>query len=257
MDKLTIFVHRRLSSKWNKTKGEKRLPWAKHKIDYVRLSYRHSSGLCHKTFFFSSFFHQVTNFRPTDAGTFDYKRKIWKLLYQVIRNFNITFNVSQESSINSFLQETFFSQRTLRKNFFPAMIPDRRIKLRTDSINRSPIFLQFDSPFLECIVCALVLLPLLFSLFKICYTQGILFCSTGTEVRIESHSFKNIVTNIANSVYTGAINFLLSATSDVNLNSIIWSISLKFWKDHVPEWAPFVLAECESLTFTVVLQPNK
>ena len=62
---------------------------------------------------------------------------------------------------------------------------------------------------------------------------------TKTIVKKTSHSFKNSVTMIANSVYTEKVNFLLSTVGNVNLNFTVRSKSLKKFQDHILERTRF------------------
>ena len=102
--------------------------------------YEHSSGLCHNTFFFGKFSHQVIKICSTNNCNSENRQNCWKVLFQNFRNFKIRLNVTKESATKKLLHQTFFTQRTLKGKDFSEMIFERLI-----SFERAPplTFWQF------------------------------------------------------------------------------------------------------------------
>ena len=165
---------------------------------------------------------------------------------QMLRNFNITLNVSKKLPSKKFLHTRLFFhfQRTFKGKVFSGTTFDwcfsskETPPLTLPHLNDSGSFLSYVHS------TDLFLLSLLNSLFSFNISWGRVCFLTLTVVIITSYSFKNSVTIVPNSIYTETIIFLLSTNSNITLNSTVWLSCLKKWETRFLERARFVLAWC-------------
>ena len=180
--------------------------------------YRPSNGLCHNAFLFCLFSHKVANICVADDNVFAYQRKIEKVVFQMLKKFSKTLNVSQESSTYISLHGPFFTHRTLVGKVFTEVLPDSPISCLQTLPPALSHFYTFISIFwrycLRISYCNLLFIPL----SKSASPRDCL-ALWQTVVIITSHSFKNSVARIANSIYTETVHFLWSTTIEIALSS--------------------------------------
>ena len=128
----------------------------------------------------------------------------------MLGNFNITLNMTKELPIGNSLQQLFFTQRSFVGKLFSEVTSYCCISFIETPLLTLPHFNNLVTLLLYVISAHFILLSFLDSLLNIgiCY-RGTCFLA-GTVVIVIPHSFKNSFTLITNSIYTEAINFLLS-----------------------------------------------
>ena len=151
------------------------------------------------------FFQETADIFPKYDDKWNYRRKILNVVFLKFRKFNITLNLTEETSTKKSSAEKFLPWRTLVKKIFSEMILDWCISFVQTPLLALPHFHNLILLLLIVLSCSLFFN----SPLSICYTQRKSHSLTKTVVILASHSFKNSVTMIANSIYTEAITFLL------------------------------------------------
>ena len=110
-----------------------------------------------------------------------------------------------------------------------------------DSATHTPTIQQFGNPFIvwnlhESHLAVVSSLP---SHYRYLLETDVLL--DRTVVTVTLRCFQDSFAMIKNSIYTEAINRLLSTSSDITLNCSIWSTILKVWQKHNLKGARFIL----------------
>ena len=123
-----------------------------------------------------------------------------------------------------------------------------------DFTTHTPTFQQFGNPFVVCNPYAshLAVGSSMTSQYWFLLEKYRCFL-TGKVVTVTPHSFKNSVTRITKSIYTEAIDFLLSTSGNNTFIFAIWLTLLKIPQSRILKGASRVLASCESHGFRIVL----
>ena len=190
---------------------------------------------------------------------FEYWRKVWEVTFQIFGHFNITLNVSKEFPINNSLQKLFFAHRTLLWKIFLGDEFWLRHQFHGNTTIHTPLSQQIDILSVVCNPYASCLAPFFLLLSQYLHHSEKLCFWTKRIVIITSHSFKNSVTMIANSVYTEKkINFLFLTISNITLKFTVRSKLLKNWLNHIVKRKRFILVwSGGSLSHSPILYANQ
>ena len=222
----------------------------------MQVWFRPSTGLSHNISLFCVFPHQGTNIFPTEHVCFSILEESLRINVNVAdtREHPYHFERIQKVSYGKSLArvEVYSKDVYLEKFLWDVFWLNHQFY--KDTITHTPTSQQFGILSVVCNLYASHLAP--FSLVPSQYqhhSEQFVLLEKDNVIRT-SQNFRNSVTMMANSDHREKINFFTSTSDNITLYFTVWSKSLRTWQDHTLERTWLVLALCEELALTLILQ---